>query len=146
MDNILIATDGSPSAEEAVEFGLELAAEQGASVTFVHAVPPDEFFIGGKTAFPKGHEEPVDESDTALNAAAAAAKKAGVTYKVERFADLTVDAILEVATKENADLIVVGSHDRASIGTLLGSVSRGLVKKAERPVLVVKGARSPAAT
>ena len=32
MDRILIATDGSPSADEAVDFGLELAADQGAPV------------------------------------------------------------------------------------------------------------------
>ena len=35
MDRVLIATDGSPSAQEAVDFGLELAAEQDAVVTFV---------------------------------------------------------------------------------------------------------------
>src|SRR5512144_522674 len=39
MDRILIATDGSPSAQEAVEFGLELAGEQDAAVTFVLAIP-----------------------------------------------------------------------------------------------------------
>ena len=39
MDRILIATDGSPSADEAVDFGLELAADQGATVTFVDVVP-----------------------------------------------------------------------------------------------------------
>ncbi len=40
MKQILIATDGSPSAQEAVEVGLELAKEQGADVTFVHVTDP----------------------------------------------------------------------------------------------------------
>ena len=53
MDRILIATDGSPSAQEAVDFGLALGADQGAAVTFVHVVPaldvpagrkPDSFY------------------------------------------------------------------------------------------------------
>ena len=39
MKKILIATDGSPSAREAVRFGLELAEEQGAEVVLGHAVP-----------------------------------------------------------------------------------------------------------
>ena len=39
MKQILIATDGSPSAQEAVDVGLELAKEQGADVTFVHVTP-----------------------------------------------------------------------------------------------------------
>ena len=43
MKQILIATDGSPSAQEAVDVGLELAKEQGADVTFVHVTPPDEY-------------------------------------------------------------------------------------------------------
>ena len=39
MKKILIATDGSPSAHEAVVFGLELAAEQSAETVVVHVVP-----------------------------------------------------------------------------------------------------------
>jgi hypothetical protein len=40
MDKILIAIDGSPASHEAVEFGVELAAEQNAAVIFVHVVRP----------------------------------------------------------------------------------------------------------
>jgi nucleotide-binding universal stress UspA family protein len=39
MKKILIATDGSPASQEAVEFGVELAAEQDGAVVFVHVVP-----------------------------------------------------------------------------------------------------------
>ena len=52
MKQILIATDGSPSAQEAVEVGLELAKEQGADVTFVHVTDPDEFKGGRGGATP----------------------------------------------------------------------------------------------
>lgn len=38
---ILIATDGSPSALDAVEFGLDLAQEQGAWPVFIHVAPHD---------------------------------------------------------------------------------------------------------
>jgi len=40
MKRIVIATDGSDAAEEAVETGLELAEEQGAQVSLVHVQPP----------------------------------------------------------------------------------------------------------
>ena len=39
MKRILVATDGSPSAMEAVAFGVELAAEHASELMFVHVVP-----------------------------------------------------------------------------------------------------------
>ena len=38
MNRLLIATDGSPAAEAAVEAGVQLAEEQGAGVVFLHVV------------------------------------------------------------------------------------------------------------
>lgn len=39
MNKILIATDGSPSADEAVEFGVELGVEHAAELIVVHVAP-----------------------------------------------------------------------------------------------------------
>jgi hypothetical protein len=44
MNRIVIATDGSAPAKEAVEVGLELAVEHGADVTFVHVLRRDEWY------------------------------------------------------------------------------------------------------
>src|SRR5918995_3859386 len=85
MKKILIATDGSEPSKEAVEFGLELATEQNADVTFVHVVPADYFYAGRLgPAIPMQHEEPIDEFERALNEAAEAAKAVGVPYTLER--------------------------------------------------------------
>ena len=46
MEKILIATDGSPSAQEAVDVGIEMAVEQEADLVFLHVLPPDEFLTG----------------------------------------------------------------------------------------------------
>src|SRR6266508_2809842 len=71
MKKIIIATDGSSHAQEAVAFGLELASEQEAEVTFVHVLPPDEFSVAGRLgpAVPIQHREPMDESEAALSEA-----------------------------------------------------------------------------
>jgi nucleotide-binding universal stress UspA family protein len=143
MKKLVIATDGSAPAKEAVDFGLEIAAEQGADVTFVHAMPVDEYFVAGRSGgtVPLVHPVPINDSDTALNEAAEAAKGAGIAYTLEKLAAPTVDGILSVADKQDADLIVVGSRGRGAVGAaLLGSVSRDLVRRAKRPVLVVKTA------
>jgi nucleotide-binding universal stress UspA family protein len=47
--------------------------------------------------------------------------------------------IVELADSIGADLIVVGSHGHGAISSaLLGSVSRGILHRARRPVLVVR--------
>jgi nucleotide-binding universal stress UspA family protein len=147
MKQVLIATDGSPSAQEAVDVGLELAKEQGADVTFVHVTEPDEFHGGRVGTVPITHREEVDESETALQAAAEAAEAAGVSYALERISGETVDAIVALADTKNADLIVVGNRGRNAVtSALLGSVSHGILRQASRPVLVVKTAKTPAET
>lgn len=147
MKQILIATDGSPSAQEAVDVGLELAKEQGADVTFVHVTPVEEIRGGRGGAHALTHQEEIDESETALKDAAAAADAAGVSYELERFSGETVETIVALADSKNADLIVLGSRGRSAIASaVLGSISLGVLKHASRPVLIVKGAKAPAET
>ncbi|HKO74237.1 MAG TPA: universal stress protein [Gaiellaceae bacterium] len=150
MKRIVIATDGSPSAQEAVGVGIELAAEQGAAITFVHVLPADEFLVPGRMGhIPKAHRVDMDESEIALHEAADAAEAAGVACTLERISGDTVDEIVAVADSADADLIVIGSRGRGPItSTLLGSVSKGVLGESRRSVLVVRGAhdREAAAT
>ena len=147
MKQILIATDGSPSAQEAVDVGLELAKEQDADVTFVHVTDPDEFRGGRGGTHALAHTEEIDDSETVLKAAGEAAEEAGVSYALERISGNTVESIVAFADEKDADVIVVGSRGRNSLATaLLGSISHGVLHHARRPVLVVKTVKTPAGT
>lgn len=147
MKQIVIATDGSQSAREAIEVGLELAGEQGAEVTFVHVLPADKWVVPGRgtAGHAKPHHVDMDESEIALSEAVDAAEGAGVTYALERISGDAADEIVAVADAKNADLIVVGSRGRGPVtSAVLGSVSRSVMNQAKRPVLVVRYAVVPA--
>jgi nucleotide-binding universal stress UspA family protein len=88
----------------------------------------------------------MDESEIALSEAAEAAQGAGVSYALERISGDTVAEILAVADAKKADLIVVGSRGRGPVtSAVLGSVSKGVLKEAQRPVLIVREAAVPSA-
>jgi nucleotide-binding universal stress UspA family protein len=63
MKKILIATDGSPSACEAIEFGLELAEEHAAEVTFVHVAPVFDRSFADGIGVPAAMPHQIDELD-----------------------------------------------------------------------------------
>lgn len=145
MKQILIATDGSHSAQEAVDVGLELAKEQGADVTFVHVTASDKLHGGRGGTHALTHKDEIDESETALKEAAEAAEAAGVSYALERFSGETVETIVALADEKNADMIVLGCHGRGPVvSAILGSVSHGVLRHASRPVLVVRATKTPA--
>ena len=49
------------------------------------------------------------------------------------------DTIVRVAQEREAAAIVVGAHGRGRLGALvLGSTSQGVVRRADRPVVVVR--------
>ena len=144
MKRILIATDGSDAALEAIDFGLELAHEQGSEVTFVHVTAPVEWAVypfGPLDAIPD--EAPVVEDDDVLRVALDRAAASGV---VAHPVSILGDPVLELpayAERMNADLIVIGSRGLGGVtSALLGSVSKGVLKHANRPVLIVRAAHA----
>jgi nucleotide-binding universal stress UspA family protein len=139
MNRIVIATDGSAPAKEAVEVGLELAVEHGADVTFVHVLRRDEWYRRWSWMSRIWNGTQSGRPERVLGEAAAAAEEVGVSYRLQRMSGDTVDEIITVADAKDAGLVIVGSRGRGTVASaLLGSVSNDLMKRAERDVFAVE--------
>src|SRR5262245_16283390 len=121
MKRILIAIDGSAAAGEAVHFGLELAAEEGAAVVFVHVVRArDVLPTGAYTYGASVPHEPTASDHELLEAASAVAAGRGVAATTRLLKGHTADEIVACADSIDADMIVIGSRGHGSLaGALL---------------------------
>jgi nucleotide-binding universal stress UspA family protein len=144
---ILIATDGSKSADIALDHGLSLAKAIGAAVTIVYVTPlwsaldVAHAADGGARNPVADYEAAVAESaKTVLGAAGAKASKAKVAAELSHIADkVPATAIVEAASDGGFDLIVMGTHGRRGFGRLLlGSQAAEVLTLSKVPVLVVR--------
>jgi nucleotide-binding universal stress UspA family protein len=141
MKTIVIATDGSQAARDAVTFGVGLAVDQRAKVALVHVVP--RFDVVPTIAFgmPAAQPHPVSAKERlVLEEASALAAERGVTARTKLLEGDVVDEIVAYADVVDADLIVLGSRGHGTLASAaLGSVSQGVLHESRRPVLVVRG-------
>lgn len=143
---ILVATDGSSLSKKAVVSAIGLASTCGAELLALKVVPryPQSYFEG---SIPLSAEEigriEKQWSDAAIDNLAAVQKLAmakGVHCKaVTVKSDIVSDAIIAVAKKHKADLVVMASHGRRGVKRLLlGSETQQVLTHCHTPVLVLR--------
>lgn len=140
MKRIVIATDGSSAARQAVEVGLDLAAEHGAEVVLVNVVPTTDWRVARLSPPPpRPYRLEITDDDVALHEAVRLAGDRGARFSLAVIAGEAAEEIVALAESEDADLIVVGSRGRGAIASaVLGSVSRAVLSQATGPVVVVR--------
>ncbi len=141
---IVVGTDGSDTAAEAVRQAVDLAKLTGAELSIVSAFSP----VPDRRVKDTQSEAPVDvqheigpreEVNLVLDAAAAAARKDGVSVQTHPVKADPGEAILNVAEETNADLIVVGNKGMTGARRfLLGSVPNNVSHHAPCSVLIVR--------
>jgi nucleotide-binding universal stress UspA family protein len=144
FDSIVVGTDGSQTAQEAVGQAIELAGRLGARLHVVSAYEP----VPEARLREEGRQVPADlqwlvnpreDVDATLREAADAARAAGV--EVERYAlqGDPADAILDVAEEQGAQRIVVGNKGLTGARRfLLGSVPNRVSHHAPCSVLIIR--------
>lgn len=136
MKTILIGFDGTDVSKNALRRGAEIAKAFGANVHVTSVAP---VLVGGPRSMgPYDPADPPAEHEKQLEEARALLAEEGVTATLDPATGDVADAILEVADSVDADLIVLGSHERSLVEHALGmSVSGTVSRKAHRDVLIV---------
>jgi len=142
--SIVVGTDGSETAQKAVDAAVELAALSDATVEIVCAYEP----VSNQRLRREARELPADmewminrraEVDATLHAAAQAAAAAGVTVREHAREGDAADAILDVAEELGAELIVVGNKGMTGAKRfLLGSVPNKVSHHAPCAVMIIR--------
>jgi nucleotide-binding universal stress UspA family protein len=142
---IVVGTDGSETAKEAVRQATELAKVIGASILLVSAYEPvsEARLRQERRDVPEDVSwivNPREDVQAVLDDAAEKMRETGVK-EVETFAREgdPADAILDVAEERNADLIVVGNKGMTGARRfLLGSVPNKVSHHAPCNVMIVR--------
>ena len=142
--SIVVGTDGSDTATQAVREAVDLASAVGAKLEIVSAyapVPAGRLNEERRQA-PEDVQWAINERedvDTTLEAAAVVARGAGVEVEVYARQGDPADAILDVAEERGSDLVIVGNRGMTGAKRfLLGSVPNKISHHAPCSVLIIR--------
>jgi len=128
IETILLATDTSAASQAAEDQAFDLAVSLGARLVVLSVV-------SGAPSARSSRQVAVEA--IVQRARAGGAMATGLTWEGD-----AGESIVEASESESADLIVVGTHERGTVGRLfLGSVSDHVVRHARCPVMVVRPTR-----
>ena len=137
---ILIATDGSKSAEDAAYLGIKFARQYDAKVYAVYVISITTYdTVCLDESWSIEHCEECEKTGhRATSSVVEKAKFAGLEAESVILKGNTAEKILDFADEHDIDLVVVGSLGKSGIEHFaLGSVSEKVVRHAKVPVLVV---------
>ncbi|SKB43242.1 universal stress protein [Dyadobacter psychrophilus] len=144
MKTILVPCDFSKAARQAVEFAKEIALVSPGEIKVLHVVEPEYLYGNGMAGQPYVFNDPVlpisvfiqdaeHEFENMKTALGDATVK--ITLVVER--GPLIETVLNVAERENADLIVMSSTGAKGLREFfIGSNSERIVRRAPIPVFV----------
>jgi nucleotide-binding universal stress UspA family protein len=141
---IVVGTDGSETAAEAVRQAVDLAKLASAQLSIVSAYEPvSKRRVEGEALDAPSDVQyeigPREDVNLVLDAAAAAARQEGIEVQTHPVEADPAEAILNVAEETKADLIVVGNKGMTGARRyLLGSVPNNVSHHAPCSVIIVR--------
>jgi nucleotide-binding universal stress UspA family protein len=144
IESIVVGTDGSPTAEQAVERAAALGKALGARIHLVSAYEPSPVRVAGGGEAARGELliGPGVTVESVLEQAAGALRVKGIEVECYARKGDPAEAILDVAQEVDADLVILGSKGmRGTRRFLLGSVPNKVSHHAPCDVMIVRTGR-----
>ena len=145
-DTILVPTDGSKVAQNAVKHAVDLASKYDATLHALYVVDTDAVDIGLGTEqvdrIKAGKFGEMDELEARAKRATGAVTEEAAASGIETVEEIRAGrphaVITDYADDHDIDLIVMGSKGRSGVRrVLLGSVTERTLRSTHIPVLVV---------
>jgi nucleotide-binding universal stress UspA family protein len=140
MKTILVPTDFSDNAENALYYAMEMASKENAKIILLHAYRinytnpevPLDFVI-------EEQKQVISESNNQLREEAKKIEKVGgIKYEYMSIEDSPVEAILTSIKEKNVDLVIMGTKGISNfLDSILGSITAKVIEKANCPVIAV---------
>lgn len=136
--HVLVPFDFSADAEQALDYAIGLARTLHARLTLLHVIAP--FPVGSMETLPYPFVHNLETTLTqAMEPYHARVLAAGLRGDFVILHGVPFQVIIDLASKEKTDLIIMGTHGRTGLRhVLMGSVAERVVRLAPCPVLVTR--------
>jgi nucleotide-binding universal stress UspA family protein len=144
VKKILLPTDFSNCSQEAMEYAISLAQVFQAQIFLLHVMELPVFgtdFSLMYRGIPPDLRQDLSEK---MQLGVDRMKSLGIEAERDFVIGVPAVEIIKTARKQEADLIVMGTHGRTGLAhVLLGSTAERVIQRAHCPVLTVNAARQP---
>lgn len=142
IKNILVPTDFSDHANNAISYAKAMAKGIEASLHVIHVVEPIVYPADwgySQVGFVDLEKELVTAAEKELARLSETLKSEGFDVKTEVLSGRASDRIVEYAGKHHIDMIAIATHGRSGLEHFLfGSTTERVLRKADCPVLAVR--------
>ena len=140
---ILVPLDGSKRAEAILPHVEQIARCGQATVIFLRVVEPPPLMVTPGQPDMKLHQQKLqqrmEEAESYLKGIRGEFQQLGIDAEMEFGHGAVVEAIINAAVQNKADLIALASHGRSGLGQVVyGSVAAGVLQRVDRPLLLIR--------
>lgn len=138
---IVVGYDGSPGADKALEFAVNLAKAKGAGLIVAHVLEWSPYSFLTPTELEERHKrrrEELERAETAIvGPAVARHKDSGVEISTSLKYGNIAETLIDLAKEASASQIVLGRTDGSQMSRLFGSVTISMSQASPLPLTIV---------